>query len=150
MAIRKASAGAIVALVAAGVFLTLVTAGLISSSQTVPSTGTVSAVNVGVYSDSQCTQNLTSISWGNIAPGGTATYTIYVKNSGTVQMTLNMTTNSWNPASANGPITLIWNKEATVLSAGSSTSATLTLTVSSSISSSITTFSFNIVITGTG
>jgi hypothetical protein len=150
MTIPKISTGALIALIATGILLTLVTSGALLSTQQVPSSGTVSAVNVGVYIDSGCTNNCTSISWGNIAPGGTATYTVYVRNEGSVPMTLSMTTSSWNPSAANGPITLTWNRANYNLTAGASVSATLTLTVSSSISSSITSFSFNIVITGTG
>jgi hypothetical protein len=149
MAMRKISTGAIIAIVIVGLVLTVTTAGLLSVSQSVSSSGTVTAVNVGVYSDSACTQTLTSINWGTIAPGGSVTSTIYVKNTGNVQITLSMTKTNWNPPGADGPITLTWNKEATTLSAGASTAATLTLTVSSSISG-ITTFSVNIVITGTG
>ncbi|MCW4044355.1 MAG: hypothetical protein NWE94_02410 [Candidatus Bathyarchaeota archaeon] len=132
-----------------GLILTVTTAGLLSVSQTVSSTGTVTAVNVGVYSDSQCTQTLTNINWGTISPGNSVTYTIYVKNTGNTPITLSMTKTGWNPANADGPITVTWNKEGTSLSAGQSTAATLTLTVSSGISG-ITTFSVNIVITGTG
>jgi hypothetical protein len=150
MAMRKISTGAIIAIAATGLFLTLLTSGLLLSSQTVPSNGTVTAVNVGVYSDSACTQNLTSIDWGTIAPGNLSTRTIYVKNTGTVPMTLNMTTTGWNPTNANGPIALSWNRESYALNANQSISAVLTLTVSSSINSSITTFNVNIVITGTG
>jgi hypothetical protein len=150
MAMRKISTGAIIALAATGIFLTLVTSGLLLSSQNVSSNGTISTVNVGVYSDSACTLNCTSISWGTISPGSSATSTIYVKNTGTVPMTLTMTTTGWNPTNANGPIALSWNRESYVLNANQSISAVLTLTVSSSINSSITTFNVNIVITGTG
>jgi hypothetical protein len=146
----KVSTGALIAIVATGILLTLVTSGALLATQQVPSTGTVSAVNVGVYTNSGCTSNCTSISWGTISPGSSTTYTVYVKNTGNVPVTLSMTTSGWNPTSANGPITLAWNREGTSLNAGDSVSATLTLTVSSSISSSITNFSFNIVITGTG
>lgn len=132
-----------------GLILTVTTAGLLSVSQTVSSTGTVTAVNVGVYEDSACTQTLTSIDWGTISPGNSVTRTVYVKNTGNTPITLSMTKTGWNPAGADGPITVTWNKEGTALSAGQSTAATLTLTVSSGISG-ITTFSVNIVITGTG
>jgi len=148
MAIPKLSMGAFVALATTSIFLTIVTAGIIST-QTIPSNGTITTVNVGVYTNPTCTTNCTSISWGTISPGNTATYTVYVKNNGNTPLTLNMTTSNWNPTNANGPIALSWNREATVLSAGQNTTVTLTLTVSSSISSSITNFSFNIVITGT-
>ncbi len=151
MAMRKISTGTIIAIAATALFLTLLTSGLLLSSQTVPSNGTVlSTVNVGVYNDQNCTQNCTSIDWGTLAPGSSTIRTVYVKNTGTLPMTLNMTTSGWNPSSANGPITLSWNREGTVLNASQSINATLTLTISPSINSSITNFSFNITITGTG
>ena len=150
MEIQRLSPGAIIAIVAiAGLFLTLTTAGLLSVNQSVPTSGTVSTVNVGVYSDSACTQQLTSISWGSVAPGATAATTVYVKNTGTNQITLTMTRANWTPASANGPIAVTWDKESTTLTSNQIATATLTLSVSSSISG-ITTFSVDIVITGTG
>jgi hypothetical protein len=150
MGIQKLSPGIIIAVVAiAGLFLTLTTAGLLSVNQSIPTSGTLSTVNVGVYSNIACTQQLTSISWGSLAPGGTAATTVYVKNTGTNQITLTMTRTNWNPAGANGPISVTWDKESTTLTANQVATATLTLSVSSSISG-ITTFSVDIVITGTG
>lgn len=170
MAMRKISTGTIMAIAMLGLVLTFTTAGVLSVNQTIPATGNIivqtpaptsppsspsaspsppPTVSLGVYSDSACTQNLTSIDWGTLSPGGSVTRTIYVKNTGNTQITLSMTPANWNPASANGPITLTWNREGTTLSAGQSTSATLTLSVSSSISG-ITSFSVNIVISGTG
>ena len=145
---RKIPTGIIIAIAATGLFLTLLTTGLLMSSQTLQSSGTVTAVNVGVYSDSGCTQNCTSIDWGTIAPGNTTTRTVYVKNIGTLPITLSMTTGSWVPSNANTYISLSWNRGGTVLSVGQSTTATLTLSASSS-AGNITSFSFNIVITGT-
>jgi hypothetical protein len=74
---------------------------------------------------------------------------MYIKNTGDAQLTLSMTTNGWSPTGADSSMSVSWNREITVLSAGQSTDATLTLTVSSSISG-IATFSVNIVITGSG
>jgi hypothetical protein len=148
MARRKISVGVIIAMAATGLFMTLLTTGLLISSQTLQSNGTVTAINVGVYSDSGCTQNCTSINWGSIAPGNSTTRTIYVKNTGTIPMTLSMTTGSWVPSNANTYISLSWNREGTVLTANQSISATLTLSASSS-AGNITSFSFNIIITGT-
>ena len=147
MALPKLSIGAIIALAAAGIFLTLVTAGVIVT-QTVSSNGTITTVNVGVYSDSQCTQNLTSVSWGALYPGNSTTKTIYVKNTGVVPITLTMTTQSWTPTSASSVLTLTWDQQDTVLDPDQSTSATLTLTADSD-TGSLTDFSFNIIITGT-
>jgi hypothetical protein len=148
MAIPKLSTTVIIALAAAGISLTLVTAGLISVNQVVPSSGNVITVNVGVYSDSSCTQNLTSINWGSIEPGETKSGPIYVKNTGTLPVNIYMTTASWNPTNANGPIALTWNKENTALNPGSQLKATLTLTTADNISG-ITNFSFDIIFTGT-
>jgi hypothetical protein len=144
--LQKISTGVIITLAAIGIFLSLVTAGLIAT-QTVPSNGIVSAVNVGVYSDIACTQNLTSIPWGTLYPGNSTTRTIYVKNTGTLPVTLTMTNGSWVPATANTVLTLTWNRQNTVLNAGQSINATLTLSVASS-TGSLTDFSFNIIITG--
>ena len=151
MAKRKISiTTAIVALIIIGIVLTLNTFAAITTSTNVSSTGVVStSANLGVYSNSGCTTSLSSIPWGTLTSGGTTTYTIYVKNTSSgLSLTLNMTTTSWSPASANGPITITWNQQGTDLQPGASTTATLTLTVSSSIVD-ITSFSVNIVIGGT-
>ena len=148
MEMRKISTGAAIAIAATGLFMTLLTTGLLMSSQTLQSNGTVTGVNVGVYSDSSCTQNLTSIDWGSIYPGNSTTKIIYVKNTGSLPVTLTMTTGSWVPSNANTYISLSWNRESTVLSAGQSISATLTLSASSD-AGNITSFSFNMTITGT-
>lgn len=146
MATKKMSMGTIIALTITALLLTIVTGGLIVT-QTIPSTGTVVAVNVGVYSDSACTQNLASINWGTLYPSNTTTRTIYIKNTGTIPITLTMTTGSWSPTTASSVLTLTWNRQNTVLNAGQSISATLTLTVASS-TGNLTDFSFNIIITG--
>ncbi len=150
MTMRKISTGALIAIALVGLLLAVTTAGVLTVTQSVYSTGTVdvTAVNVGVYSDSGCTLSLTSISWGSTSPGNSVTQTIYVKNTGNTPITLSMATSNWNPTSANGPISVSWNRQSQVLSAGSSIAATLTLSVSSSIDG-ITDFSVNIVVTGT-
>jgi hypothetical protein len=148
MKAKALSTSAIIAIAVTGLFLTLLTTGLLTSSQTVSSIGTVTALNVGVYSDSACTQNCTSIDWGTLAPGNSTTKTVYIKNTGSVPATLSMATTNWVPSNANTYLTLTWNRANYVLNAGTSVSATLTLTASSS-AGAITTFSVSIVITGT-
>jgi len=59
-----------------------------------------------------------------------------------------MTTTNWTPATADGPITLSWDKENALLNPDQVTTATLTLSVSEDIDG-VTNFSFNIVVTGT-
>lgn len=150
MELHKRSIVAIAAVAITGLILTFVTSGLLSASQTVQYNGNISAVNVGIYTNSACTNNCTNINAGTISPGMTYTNAIYVKNTGNSPVKLSMTTSNWNPTAAEGPITLTWNRDNYSLDPGDSVSATLTLSVSSSISSSISSFSFKITITGTG
>ena len=126
-----------------------VTLAVLSVQRAIPSSGMIVAVNVGVYSDAGCTQNLTSIDWGSVYPGGSVPKTIYVKNTGNAPITLSMTTTSWNPTIASGQINVAWDKENTVQNAGQSTSATLTLSVSQNVSG-VTSFSMNIIVSGSG
>jgi opacity protein-like surface antigen len=140
------SAGAIIALATTSIFLTLVTAGIIST-QTIPSNGTVTTVNVGVYTDNQCTQNCTSINWGSLYPGNSTSKMVYVKNIGTVPITLSMNSVSWAPTNASECLTLSWNQQGMALGVGASVSANLTL-LAASDTGNLSSFSVDIVITG--
>jgi hypothetical protein len=127
----------------------LAVSGLLSTSLTLPSTGTVLAINVEVYWDIAGTQNVTSIDWGIPAPGDIVTRTVYVKNTGNNPMDVSLSTSGWNPAGAATYLTVTWDREGTLISAGNLIPAVITLDVSSGITG-ITDFSFNIVIEGTG
>jgi hypothetical protein len=147
MAMQKVTIGAALAVVAVMV-VTMSALGALMVSRTISNSGNVRAVGVGVYSDSGCTVALSSINWGALDPGGSTASTVYVKNEGNVAVTLSMTVGNWNPTSASSYLTLTWNRQSYVLTAGVVVQATLTLAVSSSISG-ITSFSFDITITGT-
>jgi len=136
------------------VIATLVTVGtmvlgLLTASQTIPNTGNVKAVGVGVYSDSACNQTVLSIPWGTLDPGETSDETVYIRNEGNIAVVLSMTTENWNPSVSSSYITLSWNlEEGYVLNPGQSVQTVLTLSVSSSISG-VESFTFDIIITGT-
>jgi hypothetical protein len=140
----------VLALTIIAIVTTFGTYAAISVSQSVSSSGTVTvSANLGVYSDSSCQTNLTTINWGTLTPGGNITRTIYIKNTGLgVSLSLNMATSNWNPTSANGPVTITWNQAGTRLAPGQSTAAVITLAVSPTITD-ITNFSVQITITGT-
>jgi hypothetical protein len=128
------------------------TLGLLTISQTVPSSGAVTIIaspNLAVFSDSQGTQPLTSVDWGSIEPGGSVLRTIYLKNTGDVPLTLTMSTEDWTPSTASNSMALSWNKQSSTLAVGQTTAAVFTLNVDSDISG-ITAFSVDIVISGTG
>lgn len=123
--------------------------GLLTTSKTLSSTGSVKAINVEVFWDSRCTQIVSSVDWGAQEPGGSINRTIYVKNNGNSQMTLSMSCSGWNPAGVDSYLTLTWNREGTIIDADEVLPSVLTFSVSESITG-ITDFSFNIVIEGTG
>jgi hypothetical protein len=146
MAMKKATLSVIIVIALMGAMVSAL--GTIVSTRTISSSGSIVVVGVGVYSDSGCTTVLSAINWGALNPGSTTTYTLYVKNMGDVSSTLNMTVNSWNPSTAPSYLKLTWNQEKTLLAVNQTVAAVLTLSVSSSIAG-ITSFSSNIVITGT-
>ena len=145
---KKTVLGLAVVFAVAG-FTTLLVSGALLTSVTVKTSGILASANLGVYSDSACTQSLGPFSWGTVSPGSSVTKTFYVKNLGSIPLTLSLSVTNWNPTTANGPIALSWNREGTTLAANQVTIATLTLTVSSS-AGSFTTFGADAVVSGTG
>jgi hypothetical protein len=149
VAIIKSSKTIVILLTVAAFALMASTYGALTVNQSVNSIGTITtSPNLGVYSDSACTNPITSLNWGSIQAGGTSTQTVYLKNTGTGSMTLNMTTSAWSPGVASTYLAINWNKEGIVLSAGQSAAATLTITVSSS-TTGISSFSNTITFSGT-
>ncbi len=125
------------------------TLAVLNVQRTIPSSGLVVAVNVGVFSDSACTLNVTMIDWGTVYPGESVSRLVYVENGGNVPLTLSMNATGWNPFGASGQIGVSWDREGFALMAGQSIAASLTLVVSPGISG-VTNFSVNVVITGSG
>jgi archaellum component FlaG (FlaF/FlaG flagellin family) len=147
MAMQKIAVGAV--FLFAVLLLTATALAILQSTKTISNTGNIKAVNVSLYQDSSCTIPLSALTWSNVEPNSSTIQTVYVKNEGTAPMTLNMTTNTWNPANALTYITVTWNQENTIVNPGNNVQANVTLTVSPSIAG-ITSFTFTIVIKGTG
>ncbi len=149
METQKFNIAVIFAIALTAMVITALAASLLMAYQRVPNYGSVKAVGVGVYSDSSCANNLTSINWGLIEPGAKASREIWIKNIGNTKITLNMTTESWNPNSASDYMELSWNVEGQVLNVNQSIKAVLNLSVSTDIEGTgITEFSFTVVIKG--
>lgn len=147
MSMRKIPFGAVVGIALTAIILSVLATSLLLAYQMVPNTGNVKAVGVGVFWDSNCANNVTSIDWGFLEPGTVTNRTVYVKNDGNVLAMLNMTTTNWSPG-AYGNITLNWNREGYLLDHGLVAQAVFTLSVSSNITG-VTSFNFDITITGT-
>lgn len=139
---------AVPAIALTAVILTLTTLAALNSSQSIDFSGSITTVNVELYSDASCTQPCNTINVGAITPGDTFTQKVYVKNTGTVPETLSLSTNNWSPTTASNYMTLSWNRENYVLNPGLTVEAILTLEVESN-TNTLTTFSFSATITGT-
>jgi hypothetical protein len=146
---RKVTVGTALAMVIMMIaIMSMSTLGALVTTRSISNSGSVTAIGVGVYSDSACTNAVSSISWGALNPGAVNTYTVYIENVGTVPVTLSMTTGNWIPSTASSYMTLTWNQQNSVLQAGQVVQAVLTLSVSSS-ASGVASFSFDMTITGT-
>jgi len=148
---KKAKLGLAVILILTiiSVALSCTTYAALTTNRRVEASGSISAkANLGIYSDSTCQTPLTTIEWGAPTPGTSISRVIYIKNTGIgVSLSLSLTTSNWDPANADGPITVSLDKTGTRLSPGESTAAIITLTVSPT-TVDISSFSLAITITG--
>lgn len=116
---------------------------------TLPNVGTVKAIGVGVYWDSSCSDPATYIDWDLVEPGATENVTVYIRNEGSAPITLSLETENWNPSNASSYISLSWDYAGQTIDVDAVLEVTLSLSVSDTIDG-ITSFSFDIVITGSG
>ena len=152
MAISKTSKYLVLILTAVIVALAGLTLAAVTVNQTLTSSGTITTgPNIGVFSDSACTNAVTSISWGSVEAGGSVSQTVYIENTGGTVVAPSISVSNWSPSNANTYISLAWSALPSSISPGvsSAVAVTLTLTVSSSITD-ITSFSNTITISGTG
>lgn len=104
---------------------------------------------VGVYWDSHCTENVTSIEWGEFTPGLARHEDVFVRNEELDSLCfLSIRTENWDPPEAAQYITLSWDYDDESIGLGEVVQVTLTLKVKQNVLG-ITDFSFNIVIFGT-
>ena len=117
------------------------------TSKTLSSTGSIqiqTTVGIGVYSDSQCNNALTSMSWGTLEPGGSQNVVCYIKNEGSAASTLSMYALNWDPESlaTSNYLVLSWNYDSNPISPDAVVQITFTLTVSPDITGIILRLSF--------
>ena len=113
-----------------------------------PNTRLSPTADIGIYSDSACTQHLAVLDWGRVSPGDMVYQTFYVKNVGDNRLKLTMSVDYWNPVAANGAFQMSWDKEGVRIAPSQVVAAKLTLTVSPN-AAGFTTFSAEITIKGT-
>jgi hypothetical protein len=113
----------LVASTAAVTYAVLVSQGKIGSS------GRIVVIGLKVTAVSS-SSDLTSIEWGDLAAGSTATRQISVINNGTIPTTLSLSTGDWVPLIAQQYLTITWNcASGTVLQPGASQTVTMTINV---------------------
>ena len=120
------------------------------SSKTLSSAGTIqiqTTAGIGVYSNSQCSTQLTTVSWGTLQPGENQNAICYIKNEGNTPITLSLQASNWSPASAYNYLALNWNYNNQPINPNQVVQVTLTLSVASNIAG-ITNFGFDITIIG--
>jgi len=145
MSLRQRVAFKPLAVLLSIVALTVLASGFMQSSVRIVGRGTVKAVGVGVFWDSNCTNPVSFIDWGMVEPGSMNNVTVYVRNEGNVVANISMATENWNPSNASDYLALSWNYDGRQLNPLEVVQVTLTLAVSSSVQG-IESFSFDIII----
>ena len=119
---------------------------LIYHMTTIPSLGRIEyPFGLGIYWDSNCSKNVTSLDWGVAEPGLTQNETIYIRNEGNTPTILYLNTTDWNPPTASNYITLNWDYNEEAIQRNHVVQVTLILSISPNIEG-ITTFQFDIII----
>jgi hypothetical protein len=140
---------AIVTLMLLSGFMFIEVMSAVQTSLTIANSGTISTVGVGAYYDSACTNRISSIDWGLIAPGGQKSVSVYIRNEGSTAITLAQSTSNWNPSTASSYLSLSWSYNGQTINPNASLQVTLTLNVSPSVNG-VTGYSFDIIIAGSG
>ncbi len=145
---HKSQALAIYSLVASVLAASAVMA-MLTTQKTIQGTGSIKAIGLGVYWDLQCTNATSSLDFGQLEPGSSKNFNLYLKNEGNSALTLNMTSENWNPANSADYMTLIWNLEGQQISPDEVRAFVITLSVLDNVQG-ISSFSLDIIISGTG
>ena len=102
---------------------------------------------VGVFWDRNCTQRVSSIDWGTLAPGMTKSVSVYVQSKSNETCILILMPTGWNPPAVANYLELSQNYENKKIQPSEVVKVALSLTVSASVAG-VTNFAFNIVVEG--
>jgi len=127
----------------------VITFAVMQWTRRIPSSASLKVLGIGVYKDVNFTVSVTQIDWGMLEPGQKKNFSAYIKNESNVPITLSMWTEDWTPANASSFISLSWNYNASEIPVDGSVPVTFALNVDAA-TSGISSFSFTIVIVGSG
>ena len=109
----KLTQGQVAALVLASVLIVSATGAVayatLSATGKFGSHGKIIAVGLQVFENAALTSEAKAIEWGELAPGGSATCQLWVKNNGTVPIVLSMSAGDWVPLIAQQYVSYSWN-----------------------------------------
>jgi hypothetical protein len=105
-------------------------------------------IDLDVYSEIECINKKTEIEWGSINAGSSASRTIYIKNTGSVEVVLSFMTDKWNPEETSRYLTLSWDYDGSPVKIGKVVRIKLTLAVDSSING-VDRFNFDVIFIAT-
>ena len=140
---------ALICVIVAALLLVVGAYALLTIQRTLQGTGSVKGLGLGVYWDLQCTNATSSLDFGQLEPGDSKSFALFLRNEGNSALALNMTSENWNPANAADYITLTWNREGQQIDPEEVIDFVITLSVSETIQG-VSSFSLDIIISGTG
>lgn len=117
------------------------------TSNTIINVSAVEANGLGAYWDSNCTDRVDSINWGNLTPGSLNNTIVYIRNEVEEPIYLILETTNWRPSEASQYLSLGWDYTGQWINPGEALQITLTLGVSQYVEG-ILSFNFDIIITG--
>jgi len=120
-----------------------------TASRTIQSSGQISSglPELLIYENQNYTSEISFIDWEIVYPDDTVNRTIYLENTGLLDISLSMRTENWQPANASNLIMCSWNMEEVNISPAERLPAILSLYIFQNISG-IDQFSFDIIIGG--
>jgi hypothetical protein len=104
-------------------------------------------IKINLFSDPECQVPLSSIQWGEIEVGGLSTASLFVQNSGDVDVFISLYSENWNPNELVNFMNLYWDYDMSPLKSGEIRPITLNLEINLDCPS-IEDFGFDIIIVG--
>jgi hypothetical protein len=109
--------------------------------------------NVGVYWDANFTNNVSSISWGNLTQWNAAKVEVYARNEGNASFFLALIPKNWNPANVSQYLKFTWTSDNISVGVSMAVKVTMTLrlvmsNVGTPANGGLVSFSFNILFEG--
>lgn len=127
---------------------------ILTTTKTLPTSSTiVTDVSLSVYDSISATTEIISINWGTLLPTETKTFKLYIQNDATINMSISITSQNWNPTYAEDSINFtysegsMWSGHYPILCPNQRASIWLDITANENPPSGD--FSFDVVITGT-